>query len=164
MLQLILLILAGCCQSIRVSNTTSDLEYYQDLISKYEVSNFTPPSDAGQYRPLTSVIHGELIIIFKERKPYEEPVVIPDFGLFDFIVVGSGSAGSVIANRLTEIQNFTVLLLEVGGFANDFIRIPAMCGDVLLLNDFNWFYKTVPQDNTCLGTVKLVEEWYQVEI
>lgn len=69
MLQLILLILAGSCQSIQVSNTTSDLEYYQDLISKYEaqVSNFTPPSDAGQYRPLTNFVHGELIINYLDK-------------------------------------------------------------------------------------------------
>lgn len=162
MLNLILILLAGCCQSIKVGNTTSDLEYYQELISKYEgqVSNFTPPSDAGQYRPLTHFVHGELV--FKVKTIWR-PVVIPDFGQFDFIVVGSGSAGSVIANRLTEVQNFTVLLLEVGGFANEFTRIPAMCGDVLLLRDFNWFYKTVPQDNTCLGTVKL-DKWYQVEV
>lgn len=43
---------------------------------------------------------------------------------YDFVVIGSGSGGSVVANRLTEIDGFTVLLLEAGGEENFISDVP----------------------------------------
>ncbi|CAG9770306.1 unnamed protein product [Ceutorhynchus assimilis] len=120
---------------VKCSKNERKIQYYENIIDANEklIQKFHYPSDASQYRPTNNNIK--------------------DYGTFDFIIIGSGSAGSVIANRLTEMKNFTVLLVEAGGFANDFVRIPAKCGDVLLLNEFNWFYRTVPQTTSCLGMI-----------
>ncbi|MBW4091843.1 MAG: choline dehydrogenase [Proteobacteria bacterium] len=67
---------------------------------------------------------------------------------WDYIVVGAGSAGCVLANRLTEDPSVRVLLLEAGPRDNNFwIQIPA--GFNKLMNDtrYNWCFETEPEDN-----------------
>lgn len=77
-------------------------------------------------------------------------ISIADHGNYDFIIVGAGSAGSVLANRLTESGQFKVLLLEAGGREDDFTDVPGFA-PFLIRSDFNWGYKTIPQKNCCLG-------------
>ncbi|MCZ6852991.1 MAG: choline dehydrogenase [Gammaproteobacteria bacterium] len=65
---------------------------------------------------------------------------------YDYIIVGAGSAGCVLANRLSEDSITSVLLLEAGGSdRHTFIRMPAAFS--LPMNDtrFNWFYKSEPE-------------------
>ncbi len=67
---------------------------------------------------------------------------------FDYIIVGAGSAGCVLANRLTEDGRYTVLLLEYGGSDNSlFIRMPAALSIPMNKPRYNWFYETEPEPN-----------------
>ena len=66
-------------------------------------------------------------------------------GTFDFIIVGAGSAGCVLANRLSESGRHRVLLLEAGPRdANPLIKVPLAAGLVYFWKPINWNYETAP--------------------
>lgn len=68
--------------------------------------------------------------------------------VFDYIIIGAGSAGNVLATRLTEDTNVTVLLLEAGGpdYRFDFrTQMPAALAYPLQGTRYNWAYETDPE-------------------
>lgn len=68
-------------------------------------------------------------------------------GAFDYIIVGAGSAGCVLANRLTESGRHRVLLLEAGGEdRNPWIHIPLGYAKHFTNKKINWRYETAPGD------------------
>lgn len=74
-------------------------------------------------------------------------VLLPEY---DFIIVGAGSAGAVLANRLTENPKWNVLLIEAGPSENYFMDIPMFVHYLQAFN-VNWDYKTKPSNTSCLG-------------
>ena len=65
---------------------------------------------------------------------------------FDFVVVGAGTAGCVMAARLSENRRNTVCLVEAGGEdRHPFIHIPATVGAAIARPSLNWRFMTVPQ-------------------
>jgi choline dehydrogenase len=65
---------------------------------------------------------------------------------FDYIVVGAGSAGCVLANRLSADGRSTVLLLEAGPRDTDpWIHIPLGYGKLFARRDVNWAYESEPE-------------------
>jgi choline dehydrogenase len=66
--------------------------------------------------------------------------------IYDTIIVGAGSAGCVLANRLTEDPRKNVLLLEAGPRDTDFwIHVPLGYGKLFARRDVNWSYESEPE-------------------
>ncbi|XP_031787782.1 glucose dehydrogenase [FAD, quinone]-like isoform X1 [Nasonia vitripennis] len=77
------------------------------------------------------------------NEPSKEP--------YDFIVVGAGSAGSVLANRLSENRKWRILLIEAGGAEGRLSQIPVLVSLFQLTEYNNWGYEVEPQPRACLS-------------
>jgi 4-pyridoxate dehydrogenase len=67
---------------------------------------------------------------------------------FDYVIVGGGSAGCVLAARLSEDAHVRVLLLEAGGSDwHPYIRMPLGVGQIRQKNLFDWGYVSEPQQH-----------------
>ena len=65
---------------------------------------------------------------------------------YDYILVGAGSAGCVLANRLSANPNHRVLLLEAGGRDTNYLfRLPMLMGKLMHSGIYNWKYYTEPE-------------------
>lgn len=65
---------------------------------------------------------------------------------FDYVVIGAGSAGCVLAARLSEDANNSVCLIEAGGSErHPYIAIPAAVGAAIMSKRFGWGLQTTPQ-------------------
>ena len=66
--------------------------------------------------------------------------------MVDFIIVGAGSAGCVLADRLSADGRYQVLVLEAGGSDwNPFVHMPAGLAQLTKFTSINWNYNTEPQ-------------------
>lgn len=67
---------------------------------------------------------------------------------YDFVVIGGGSAGAVVASRLSEIPDWSVLLLEAGPDENEITDVPSLAA-YLQLTKLDWKYKIEPTGKFC---------------
>lgn len=70
--------------------------------------------------------------------------------VYDFVVIGGGSAGAVVASRLSEVPDWKVLLLEAGPDENEISDVPSLSA-FLQLSKLDWQYKTEPTGRACLA-------------
>src|SRR5258706_7417167 len=69
-----------------------------------------------------------------------------DAETFDYVIVGAGSAGCVLADRLTEDGSSSVLLLEFGGSDRSiFIQMPSALAIPMNRARYDWRYHTEPE-------------------
>ncbi len=68
--------------------------------------------------------------------------------VFDYVIVGAGSAGCVLADRLSADGANTVLVLEYGGSDRSiFVQMPTALSIPMNMARFNWFYESQPEPN-----------------
>ncbi len=67
---------------------------------------------------------------------------------FDYIIIGAGSAGCVVANRLSKDKNTSVLLIEAGKEDHFFTSMPISFSWLIDNPSANWCYRSEPEKNT----------------
>ncbi|GAB0089546.1 hypothetical protein DMENIID0001_041110 [Sergentomyia squamirostris] len=84
---------------------------------------------------------------------YGPRVLKRGFGEYDFVIVGAGSAGSVVAKRLSENPNWKILLLEAGADPPIESEIPALWG-TLQMTKYDWSYYAEISEKASLSLPK----------
>ncbi|GLV38206.1 uncharacterized protein CBL_12852 [Carabus blaptoides fortunei] len=79
-------------------------------------------------------------------RTFNEKII--DMDKFDFVVIGAGSAGSVVANRLSEDGEHSVLLLEAGGLPTSTSEVPGLLFS-LQSTEESWNFTTEPSEHAC---------------
>lgn len=99
------------------------------------------------------LIFRALIILYRPDIVDRENRVVPTplsrlRSTYDFVIIGGGSAGSVLANRLSENGNWSILLIEAGPNEPYLSDVPAMFGK-LQRTPYDWQFTTNSSNNYC---------------
>ncbi|XP_071448675.1 glucose dehydrogenase [FAD, quinone]-like [Hetaerina americana] len=87
---------------------------------------------------------------FEKKKTTYAPPEKPLRQEYDFIIVGAGTAGCALANRLSENPQWNILLIEAGTEPSVLTDVPILAA-YFQLTESDWSYKTEPQRGACLA-------------
>ncbi|XP_074095859.1 glucose dehydrogenase [FAD, quinone] [Cotesia typhae] len=111
---------------IGITSATGPLSYMTNLLKYYQ-----------QYPPFPGLLN-------------KEPSLLNNY---DFIIIGAGSGGSVLANRLSEVPHWKILLLEAGRDEIFLTDIPLLAA-AMQLTPYNWGYRTEPNSGFCRSMIE----------
>lgn len=102
----------------------------------------------------------QLWLAFFVYKEYGINAFFNDFlpSEYDYIVVGAGTAGCIVAARLAQDPNVRVLLIEAGGYPAPFLDVP-LIAPILQLSGYDWQYRTARQEKACKGLNQESSNW-----
>ncbi|XP_061176434.1 glucose dehydrogenase [FAD, quinone]-like [Saccostrea echinata] len=113
----------------------------------------------GSKGTIIALILGVTVVYYTNRKtPTMELISLNSS--YDYIILGAGSAGCVLANRLSEDPGSSVLVLEAGGSEdeNENISVPIASG-LLQSSKQDWNFKSEPQKKACLAMRNKQSSW-----
>ncbi|GIY71403.1 glucose dehydrogenase [Caerostris extrusa] len=113
-------------------------------------TSYPTPYAASQLLPLI------LLSMVGQKHTPDTKTEIKD--AYDYIIVGGGSAGSVVASRLAEKHCVNVLLLEAGKSPPKVTDIPTVARS-FIQSDIDWNYSTAPQEHTGAGLINRSVAW-----
>ncbi|XP_041972116.1 glucose dehydrogenase [FAD, quinone]-like [Aricia agestis] len=92
--------------------------------------------------------YSEKVTVKEEKKERKRTRSKRQADEYDFIIVGAGSAGCVIANRLSEVKKWKILLLEAGPEEPEVTSVPSLA-PLLGRSSIDWLYNTQPEELSC---------------
>ncbi|KAF2897783.1 hypothetical protein ILUMI_08394 [Ignelater luminosus] len=113
-------------------------------------ATLTPPASHLFFTLINALMASQCALGPENRYPPDYSKSLNDGDEFDFIVIGAGSAGSIVANRLSQVEKWKVLLLEAGDYPSALSEIPAMVFSVQDTPE-DWQYKMEPSKTCCLS-------------
>ena len=106
-----------------------------------EPAGTTTRTSASEVHP-----NSDILITSASQASHRRSSAVPALTSFDYVIVGAGSAGCVLANRLSADGRSTVLLLEAGPRDTDFwIHVPLGYGKLFARTDVNWAFQSEPE-------------------
>ncbi|CAB3220561.1 unnamed protein product [Arctia plantaginis] len=149
---------ASIMPNICVSNIISEMSWACDQALTSNIVNSYQTAGPLFIQTLQSFLAAQCALVGDHLWPDDATKAVLDDPNYDFIVVGAGSAGSVVANRLSENPEWKVLLVEAGGNPNIATEIPQLFFSNMGTS-VDWDYHSQPQEGACRGYKKKGCAW-----